>query len=74
MGNAKIYSFPIVLNKEGGKLSKRQGDVAVEDYKEKGYLSEALINFCALMGWHPKSSKFKIRGRDFFNRGIDKIV
>ncbi|MEK7167217.1 MAG: glutamate--tRNA ligase [Patescibacteria group bacterium] len=50
----KFIHFPIVLNKEGGKLSKRQGDVSVEDYKEKGYLSEALINFCALMGWHPK--------------------
>ena len=34
----KFIHFPIVLNKEGGKLSKRQGDVSVEDYKEKGYL------------------------------------
>jgi len=42
------------LNKEGGKLSKRQGDVAVEDYKNKGYLPEALLNFCVLQGWHPK--------------------
>lgn len=50
----KFIHFPIVLNKEGGKLSKRQGDVAVEDFKEKGYLAEALINFCVLMGWHPK--------------------
>lgn len=46
--------FPLVLNKEGGKLSKRQGDVAVEDYRDKGYLPEALINFCTLLGWHPK--------------------
>lgn len=50
----KFIHFPVVLNQEGGKLSKRQGDVAVEDYKNKGYLPEALINFCALMGWHPK--------------------
>jgi glutamyl-tRNA synthetase len=42
------------LNKGGGKLSKRQGDVAVEDFLKKGYLPEALINFCALQGWHPK--------------------
>ncbi len=46
--------IPLILNKEGGKLSKRQGDVAVEDYKEKGYLPEALLNFCILLGWHPK--------------------
>jgi len=46
--------LPLILNKEGGKLSKRQGDVAVEDYKKKGYLSKSLINFSALLGWHPK--------------------
>jgi nondiscriminating glutamyl-tRNA synthetase len=55
----KFIHFPVVLNKEGGKLSKRQGDVSVEDFKEKGYLPEALINFCALMGWHLKKSKIK---------------
>lgn len=50
----KFAHIPLILNKEGGKLSKRQGDVAVEDYRAKGYLPEALLNFCALMGWHPK--------------------
>jgi glutamyl-tRNA synthetase len=34
-------------------LSKRQGDVAVEDYRAKGYLHEAIINFVALLGWNP---------------------
>lgn len=53
----KYVHIPLVLNKEGGKLSKRQGDVAVEDYRAKGYLPEALINFCALMGWHPKGEE-----------------
>jgi len=46
--------LPLTLNKGGGKLSKRQGDVAVEDYRKKGYLVETLINFSALLGWHPK--------------------
>jgi glutamyl-tRNA synthetase len=50
----KFIHAPLILNKEGGKLSKRQGDVAVEDFLKKGYLPEALINFCALLGWHPK--------------------
>lgn len=52
----KIPTFghlPLLLNKDRSKLSKRQGDVAVEDYRNKGYLPEALINFCALLGWHP---------------------
>lgn len=51
----KFVHIPLVLNKEGGKLSKRHGDVAVEDYRTKGYLPEALLNFCALLGWHSKS-------------------
>ncbi|MDA3839654.1 MAG: glutamate--tRNA ligase [Patescibacteria group bacterium] len=50
----KFIHLPLIMNKEGGKLSKRQGDVTVEAYKEKGYLPEALINFSALLGWHPK--------------------
>jgi glutamyl-tRNA synthetase len=50
----KFIHFPLILNKEGGKLSKRQGDVFIEDYFKQGYLPEAIINFCALLGWHPK--------------------
>ncbi|MDD2257669.1 MAG: glutamate--tRNA ligase [Patescibacteria group bacterium] len=50
----RFIHFPLILNKEGGgKLSKRKGDVFVEDYLAKGYLPEALVNFCALLGWHP---------------------
>ncbi len=45
--------LPLLLNPDKSKLSKRQGDVAVEDYKEKGYLPEAIINFVALLGWNP---------------------
>ena len=54
----KFIHMPLILNKEGGgKLSKRKGDVFVEDYRAKGYLPEAIINFCALMGWHSKDDK-----------------
>jgi len=45
--------LPLLLNPDKSKLSKRQGDVAVEDYRAKGYLKEALINFVALLGWNP---------------------
>ncbi|MBU2444365.1 MAG: glutamate--tRNA ligase [Bacteroidetes bacterium] len=44
--------LPLLLNPDRSKLSKRQGDVAVEDYRDKGYLREALINFVALLGWN----------------------
>lgn len=45
--------LPLLLNPDRSKLSKRQGDVAVEDYRAKGYLKDALINFVALLGWNP---------------------
>lgn len=49
----KFAHLPLLLNPDRSKLSKRQGDVAVEDYRDKGYLKEALVNFVALLGWNP---------------------
>jgi nondiscriminating glutamyl-tRNA synthetase len=43
----------LIVNEQGKKLSKRHGDVALEDYKEKGYPHEALTNFLAFLGWNP---------------------
>jgi nondiscriminating glutamyl-tRNA synthetase len=51
--------LPLLLNPDKSKLSKRQGDVAVEDYLAKGYLPEALINFVALLGWNPGQGSTK---------------
>ncbi|ACF15134.1 glutamyl-tRNA synthetase [Chloroherpeton thalassium ATCC 35110] len=44
--------LPLLLNPDRSKLSKRQGDVAVEDYMAKGYSKDALVNFVALLGWN----------------------
>ena len=49
----KFAHLPLLLNPDKSKLSKRQGDVAVEDYRTKGYLKEALVNFVAFLGWNP---------------------
>ncbi len=43
----------LILNKNRSKLSKRDGDVAVEDYIRQGYLPAAVVNFVALLGWNP---------------------
>ena len=43
--------LPLILDKAGGKLSKRQGDISVSAYREQGYLPEALVNYLALLGW-----------------------
>jgi glutamyl-tRNA synthetase len=49
--------LPLLLNPNRSKLSKRQGDVAVEDYRKQGYLPETLINFLTLLGWNPGSNR-----------------
>jgi glutamyl-tRNA synthetase len=52
-GMPKFAHLPLLLNPDKSKLSKRQGDMAVEEYRAKGYLPEALVNFVALLGWNP---------------------
>lgn len=49
--------LPLILNPDKSKLSKRQGDVAVEDYLAKGYLPETLVNFVALLGFNPTADQ-----------------
>jgi len=49
--------LPLLLSPARKKLSKRDGDVAVNDYKEKGFLPEALVNFVALLGWNPTADR-----------------
>lgn len=49
--------MPLILNPDKSKLSKRQGDVAAEEFLAKGYLPEALVNFVALLGWNPKTEQ-----------------
>ncbi|WP_170834862.1 glutamate--tRNA ligase [Natronincola peptidivorans] len=53
----QFVHLPNILNIEKKKLSKRHGDVAVEDFMKKGYLPEALVNYVALIGWSPEENK-----------------
>jgi glutamyl-tRNA synthetase len=49
-----VYAHvPNVNGADGAKLSKRHGAVSVDDFREGGYLPEALMNFLALLGWAP---------------------
>ena len=49
-----IYAhLPLLVNEQRKKLSKRRDDVAVGDYREKGFLPEAMVNYLALLGWGP---------------------
>lgn len=43
--------LPMILGPDGKKLSKRHGATNVEEYRDRGYLSDAMVNFLALLGW-----------------------
>ena len=53
----KFIHLPLLLNPDKSKLSKRQGDVDVESFIKKWYLKETIINFIALLGWHPNNDE-----------------
>ncbi|HOB87120.1 MAG TPA: glutamate--tRNA ligase [Bacillota bacterium] len=48
--------LPMILAPDRSKLSKRHGATAVEEFREKGYLPEALVNYMCLLGWSPSLS------------------
>ncbi len=54
----KFGHVPMILSPDRSKLSKRHGAQTVEEFQEKGYLPEAIINYIALLGWtHPDPAK-----------------
>jgi len=45
--------LPLLINEQKQKLSKRHGDVSVQDFKEGGFMPQALVNFVSFLGWNP---------------------
>ncbi|MFT5179483.1 MAG: glutamyl-tRNA synthetase [Candidatus Paceibacteria bacterium] len=45
--------LPLILGKDKSKMSKRDGATSILDYREKGYIKEAIINHLAMLGWNP---------------------
>ena len=53
-GEPPAYAhLPLLVNSERQKLSKRRDDVSVDDYRRRGYLPEAMVNYLAMLGWRP---------------------
>lgn len=53
-----VYAhLPLILAPDKSKLSKRHGDVSVHEYQKEGFLPDALVNYLALLGWHPKDDR-----------------
>ncbi len=48
---------PVIVNEKRQKLSKRRDRVALESFKEEGYLPEVMLNFLALIGWSPPDGR-----------------
>ncbi|MFN3870156.1 MAG: glutamate--tRNA ligase [Aquificaceae bacterium] len=55
--------LPVILGEDRSKLSKRHGAVSVRNYREEGYLPEALFNYLCLLGWSPPQE-----GREIFSK------
>ncbi len=57
-----IYAhIPLILKQNGpGKMSKRDQGALIEDYRRRGYIPEALVNFLSLLGWSPKDDSEKM--------------
>ena len=53
----KYIHCPLITNEEHAKLSKRSGHSSYEDLIEQGFLSEAVVNFVALLGWSPSDNR-----------------
>jgi glutamyl-tRNA synthetase len=60
MGVAEVPVFahlPLLVDERRRKLSKRYHSVAIEDYRDKGYLAAAMRNYLALLGWSPRDGR-----------------
>jgi glutamyl-tRNA synthetase len=54
LGAQPVFAhLPLLVNASRQKLSKRRDKVALEDYRDEGYLPDAMFNYLALLGWSP---------------------
>ncbi|MCA9398553.1 MAG: glutamate--tRNA ligase, partial [Candidatus Omnitrophica bacterium] len=53
----KFAHLPLIMAEDGTRMSKRMGAVAVSDYKEQGFLPDALVNYLMLLGWSPGNNQ-----------------
>jgi glutamyl-tRNA synthetase len=71
----KYVHVSLILGKDKAKLSKRHGAESALDYKDKGYLPEAIINFLALLGWSPGDNSEIMNIKEIINKfSIDRIL
>ncbi|MCL2675447.1 MAG: glutamate--tRNA ligase [Firmicutes bacterium] len=64
----KYIHLQPIMRDAAQKLSKRHGAASFEDFIEKGFLSEAIVNYIALLGWNPKDNTEKLSMADMLQR------
>ena len=62
--------LPLILDPDRSKMSKRYSATSIKEYRDQGFLPDALINFIALLGWHPKDDR-EILSRDVLVKEFD---
>ncbi|HHW19019.1 MAG TPA: glutamate--tRNA ligase [Firmicutes bacterium] len=67
----KFAHVPMILAPDRSKLSKRHGAQTVEEFREKGYLPEAILNYIALLGWTPPDATKEILSLDEMIKEFD---
>ena len=48
---------PLILGRDRSRMSKRHGATSIREYREAGYLPQAVVNFIALLGWSPEGNR-----------------
>lgn len=73
-GPPQFVHHPLIVGPDRAKLSKRHGDVSILEFRDKGYLPEAMFNFIALIGWSLDDKTELMTRQDFVdNFSIDRI-
>ena len=59
--------IPMILSAGGGRLSKRTGATSIKEYRQMGFLAQAIVNYLSLLGWSPKDNREIISKKETIN-------
>ncbi len=58
---------PLILGKDRSRMSKRHGATSIREYRQQGYLPQAMVNFISLLGWAPEADPHTGAGREILS-------
>jgi glutamyl/glutaminyl-tRNA synthetase len=57
LNQPQFAHVPLILSQDGGRMSKRYGATSIREYKQEGYLAEAISNYLLLLSWSPGNNR-----------------